>query len=211
MNLSLHPVLGTVWALTLAARIYLALCVRMRFKAFRVYIWASTLTGCLLFAQSASNAPEWYWYTYWTGEIALHLIAVWWLIFTCCDSMRFSPKMPESLPVQATAVMILAPLSCLGCEAIRRSPVHAIWYVEQALEVSCFVLAYIAVLCARIGYLEPKTRRILYGFMALFTVGMIVSAVRVYFPLTRVTLWTIELWAQLAVLGWWISAAKEAK
>ena len=208
MKLALHPVLGTVWALTLAARIYLAVCVRMRFKAFRVYVWASTLTGCLLFAQSASNAPEWYWYTYWTGEILLHLIAVWWLIFTCCDCMRFSPKFPDSLPLQATAVLIIAPLSCLGCEAIKRSPVEAIWYVEQALEVSCFALCYIAVLCSRIGYLEAENRRILYGFLALFSVGMAVSAVRVYFPLTRVELWATELWTQLAVVGWWIYAVR---
>lgn len=210
MSIFLHPVLASIWALTIAARIYLSFCVRMRFKAFSVYVWASTLAGCLLFAQSARNAPEWYWYTYWVSAIALHLIAVAFVVLFAFDCLRCKPKSPESLPTYASIVMFSSAGSYVACNWIWKDVMGAIWWIEQGLNLWVAVIICIVLICAKLTHHDRLRGDLVKGFACLYSFGLIVSSVRLYCPMTKVGLWALELWTELLAVGWWIYAIRQA-
>lgn len=208
MSLRLHFVLGVVWALTIAGRIYLSFCVRGSFKPFRVYVWASTITGCLLFAESACNAPEWYWYTFWLSSILLHLVVVVFAVFFAFDCVSYKPRLPESLMTHACLVMFGSMGLCVFSHWIGRDGMGAIWHMEQGLNLWVAGIVWISLLCARLVSCDPLKCDLVKGFAALYAFGLIASTVRLYCPMTISQLWALELWGELVVVTYWIYALR---
>ena len=75
--------------------------------------------------------------------------------------------------------------------------------VDQGLDVWLCGWLWIAAFVLR-GF----RRQVLVGFVGLYSVGILTSSLRIEIPMTRVTLWMIDLTAQFGVVLWWIWVVK---
>lgn len=122
-----------------------------------------------------------------------------------CRLLKFESCLPRSFKTRITLAMLTLTGTILLLWMWRSDPSGSrLLAVEQGVQLwLCGLLWIVCTLAVSRGE-SGRTLDVMKGFLALYSIGLITASLRVFVPLTFVTLWGIDLLSQLAIVGWWI-------
>lgn len=199
MSPRLHPYLTILFVLLVVARWRVA--VRVNTRKWAQWLWLGTLGGilslfCMAFGWWGLN----YW-AYWAILFAKHGIVALLVVQLLDDRIRVPHKLPQSLPVMASLVMV----TVIGTPALihwfRQNPNTS--HLLLMGNASAVWMALPLWLVAWVCYLNREQDMAVNGFVALYSCELIAMALLQFIPATQPQAWALEMGSELVVLCWW--------
>lgn len=210
MNVYAHFWLTGIWVGLLLTELILCALVSGKQNCWwSAYCFIVAWRSLTLLTFSFRHGPEGYYATFWIGQFSLHAIVFILLAQYVLGLLKLSPRLPRSFQSTAALVMVTLAGTVLLLHSWRMNPDPSrLLSVEQGIQLWLCGLLWIA--CA-LGVSRDDSGvklDVLRGFVALYSVGLVTASLRVFVPMTMVTLWGIDLVAQLAIVGWWIQSMR---
>jgi hypothetical protein len=205
MSIYSHHFLACLWLILIAAELWLWMTLPIRrLPTFFAYcLIVATRSLGLFYFSARRDAPNYY-DLFWTGEWLKHALVGLMLLFYAARCARTKLRLPRSF--QWTAALVA--ITLMGTVTLLR------WHEQNpdgsaVLSAEQYVTLWMCgllILCHQCNSLISEydlTHAIMEGFVVLYSVNMVTSACRVYYPVTMVQLWFIDMSSQLAVTLWW--------
>jgi hypothetical protein len=200
MNVWVHPYLAALWVILIAFEFRLVAHCPQVSVVWETYIVLVPIRGVWLLLMSFLGWPEGYYRVFWLGQWIFHVIVLIMVLSYALRCARSGLRLPKSF--QWTAVLVT--MTLLGTATLLRwhesnPDGSAMLSAEQYVQLWMCGTLWFCYLCNALLCEHDLTHDLMQGFLILYSV---------YLPVTRETLWLIDMFSRLGVVLWWTEKVK---